>query len=298
MSYFFDNYESYEYALATAQLAFAMLGMGLLLTPADFALVFRRPRELSVGLVLQFIAAPLLAFLIGRVLPVEPGVAAGLALIAAVPGGTLSNIMTLFARGNIALSIALTSVATIASLATTPFILRLVGGDSFPPGFVMPVGRIAFEIGVVLLAPLFAGMLLGSKIGSRREGLSKACIRISLALIAAIVIGSMGAGRLEPERFSVWAPVSVALLCVGLQLVAYTSATLSGFAPADRAAVSIEVTIRNSNLALMVKASLFPAVAGVIDPIGDAMFFVALLYGAVAMPVSLIQVFLGRRTVS
>ena len=87
-----------------------MLGMGALLVPRDFVAVVREPRGLLVGLTVQLVAAPLIAFAIGVWLSVPAGIAAGLVLVGAVPGGTMSNVVTHLGRGNIALSIGLTAV--------------------------------------------------------------------------------------------------------------------------------------------------------------------------------------------
>ena len=80
----FDHYAAVEYFLASGQLAFAMLGMGALLAPSDFLDVFRRPAALAIGLGAQWLVVPLLALALGKLLPVEIGIAAGLALVAAV----------------------------------------------------------------------------------------------------------------------------------------------------------------------------------------------------------------------
>ena len=291
----FENYADYEYLLASTQLAFAMLGMGALLAPADFAVVFRRPLQLGVGLGLQLVAAPLVAATIAGVLPVPAGIAAGLILVSAVPGGTMSNVLTLFGRGNIALSISLTAVMSVLCLITTPLILRRFAGMHLPPGFEMPTARIAFEIGVVLLIPLALGMLIGARLGARREGFSRGCIRTSIALIVVMVVGSSGSGRLVPTQYGLLGPVSLLALSASFLLVAYLVSSAVRMSTPDRVAVSIEVSFRNTNLAVMVKASLFPAVTGVLDPVGDGVFFVALLYGGVALPVAMIPLFLGRR---
>lgn len=291
----FDHYAEYEYVLASSQLLFAMFGMGALLGLADFVAVFRRPRELLVGLGLQWLLVPAWAVALVRLLELPPGIAAGLALVAAVPGGTMSNVFTYIARGNIALSISLTAVTTVASLGATPLLLRLLAGTYLPADFAMPVGRIAFEIGAVLLAPLSAGMLLGVLLPARRERVSRASIRVSFVCLALMVIGSAGSGRLDGTAHGWIGPVAVVLLCAGFQTLAWLVSRLARLGAPERVAISIEVTVRNANLAVMVKASLFPAVSGVADPIGDGMFFVALMYGGVALPLCMIPIVLGRR---
>jgi len=301
IQYLFDHYAELEYFLASAQLAFAMLGMGALLGPRDFVDVFSRPRQFLIGLGLQLAVVPLIALAIASGLPLPVGIAAGLALVAAVPGGTMSNVLTHFGRGNIALSISLTAVTTVGSLATTPLLLQLLAGAHLPADFEMPTARIAFEIAVVLLLPLALGMALGMGIGALRPrlraGFSKGCIRTSFFFIGVMIVGSAGAGRLDATAYGAIGPLAIVLFCVVVQLAAWGATGAARFEMRDRVAVGIEVTVRNTNLALMVKASVFPAVTGVADPIGDGMFFVALLYGGVALPLSIIPIVIGRRSI-
>lgn len=275
-----------------------MLGMGLLLTPEDFRAVFRRPKALAVGLGLQLVAIPILAFLLTWSLPVELGIAAGMALVASVPGGTLSNVFTYLGGGNIALSISLTGVTTVGSLLTTPLLLRLLLAAQVPPDLEMPVGRVAFDIAFVLLLPLFLGMVLCALLPRQRRQLSRWSIRASLACIAVLVVGSAGAGRLDPMAYGWMGPLAVLALVIVFSQVAALATRLARLPDADRLAIGIEVTLRNTNLAILVKASLFPAVAGVADPIGDGMFFVALLYGGIQLGGALASVLRHRRRVA
>ena len=168
-----DNYAAYEYVLASSQLALAMLGMGALLSIDDFAAVLANPRGLGVGLSTQLLLVPLAAALLCRWLPVDAGLAVGMVLVAAVPGGTLSNLATLLGRGNVALSISLTVVTTVVCLLTTPLILRLLAAEQLPPAFSMPAARIAREIALVLLLPLAAGMVAGNCWPAKREAFSR-----------------------------------------------------------------------------------------------------------------------------
>lgn len=291
----FEAYPRYEYALASAQLAFAMLGMGALLTPRDFARIAREPRALGIGLAAQLVAVPLLAVGLGAALALEAGIAAGLVLVAAVPGGTMSNVVTYLGRGNTALSISMTAVCTIGSLVTTPALLRLFVGAHLPADFEMPVGRVAREIGVMLLLPLATGMFLGHRLDVRREILARWCIRVSLFAIGCMVVGAAGAGRLEVGAYGPAPWIAILGLAILAQGVSVGASRLGGLERPDRLAIAVEVTIRNTNLALLVKASLFPAVVGVPDPIGDGMFFMALAYGGAALLVAAPLVVRERR---
>ena len=135
---FFSHYADYEYLLASSQLFLAMLGMGALLAPKDFISEVRQPRSLCIGLGFQWMLVPMIALAVAALAPVPTGVAIGIMLIAAVPGGTLSNILTHFGRGNIALSISLTFITTVAALITTPLLLQLMMAEHLPDNFEMP----------------------------------------------------------------------------------------------------------------------------------------------------------------
>lgn len=293
---FFNSYASYEYALASSQLFLAMLGMGALLAPSDFLLEVRRPRGLFVGLGCQWLMVPLVAFAVGAMLPVPAGIAVGLILVAAVPGGTLSNILTLFGRGNIALSIALTSITTVASLMFTPLVLQLLAEQHLPDNFSMPTGRLAVDIFASLILPLVLGMILRQRANTEyAANFSKWVIRISLALVVVMVVGASGSGRLDPDAYGLAGAMALVVLCLAVQGGALLITRMAGMSGADSLAVVVEVSFRNMSLAVAVKAVVFPAQPGVMDPIGDAVLFTALLYGGVSMVMSFVPVLVRRR---
>ncbi len=282
----FDFYLRNEFAFAAAQLALAMLGMGAKLALRDFVQVFRMPKSFIIGLTIQLLAVPALAIFVAHLLGVNAGVATGLILIAAVPGGTISNVVTYIGRGNIALSIALTAITSIACLVTTPAILQLLASQSLPADFVMPRERIAFEIALCLLAPLALGMILGAQLPTWRDLISTRAIQLSLFVILLMVIGAAGAGRVDPLQQGISAILAILLLALFSQITALAITTATGLPNEDRTAVAIEVTVRNANLAIMLKASIFPSVPGVADPFADGVLYIALMYGGLAMLVA------------
>jgi BASS family bile acid:Na+ symporter len=290
-----DLYIRYEYWFAAVQLALAMLGMGATLQFRDFAAVFLSPVPLAVGLGVQVVLVPLVAWLLILGLSPPAGLAIGLALCAAIPGGTMSNVFTFLARGNAALSIALTVVTTLGCLVTTPIILGLLIGQQMPPDFVMPRGQIATEIALILLLPLLLGMVFLQWQPARAGLFSKLCIRASIGVIVLIVIGATGAGRIDIEQFGTDNLSAILLLILTLASVSWLVPRLLRQQRADVTAVNIEVTLRNGNLGLLIKASLFPAVAGVADPVGDMVLFTVLIYGGLALPLSVVQVYLYGR---
>ncbi len=291
----FDFYLQHEYWFAATQLILAMLGMGATLRPADFVRVFSTPRSFGIGIVMQILLVPLLAWLFVRQLGGGPGLAIGLAVCAAVPGGTVSNIFTYLSRGHIALSIALTAVATLACLVTTPLILQALIAEHLPADFRMPAGRIALEIALTLLLPLLLGMA-GLRLFPRQAPLlSRLCIRGSLLCIALIVIGALGAGRLDLESFGTANVGRVAAFIGCLALLSLWLPRWLGSPAQDVSAINIEITVRNTNLGVLLKASLFPAAVGVADPLGDQVLFTVLLYGGLMLLLSALLIPWHRR---
>ncbi len=293
---FFNNYAAYEYPVASAQLILAMFGMGALLTPGDFLLEIKRPKPLLIGLGFQWMLVPLIALALGEMLPIPAGIAVGLVFVAAVPGGTMSNILTLFGRGNIALSIALTSITTVAALVTTPLLLKLLLSEFLPSDFSMPVGRIARDIFGTLIIPLMLGMFIKSRTTTYYAAqLAKWSIRLSLLMILVMVVGASGSGRLSIGTYGAASIATLVIFALAIQFSTLLVSKVMRLTSGDGLAITVESTFRNISLAVAVKATVFPAQAGVLDPIGDAVLFVALLYGGVSMFLTLLPVLIHRR---
>ena len=211
-----ELYIQYEYYVAAFQLFTAMLGMGATLTGDDFKDVLREPRAVSLGLAMQLLLVPALAYIFIHSLGLVGGLAVGIALVAAIPGGTTSNIFTYFAKGSIPLSISITGVTTLACLATTPLILGLLITDYLPADFAMPTAQIINDIALTLLLPLAIGMLILRVAPAWAPTISKGSIRASLLGILMIIVGSSSGGRLDLEVFGM---ANVGLICVFLVLL-------------------------------------------------------------------------------
>ncbi len=290
----FDFYLTYEYWFAATQLALAMLGMGATLRVRDFVAVAKNPWAISVGVVVQVLAVPLIAYILLSIFSLDTGVAIGLALCAAIPGGTMSNVFTFLGRGHIALSIALTGVTTVACLVTTPIVLGFLIAEHMPPDFSMPAATIALEIALILLLPLVIGMIVLVMFPRGAPRFSKLCIRTSLFIIVLIVVGASGAGRVNVAEFGLYNMGVLMLFLVVLATLSWLLPRLLRVPPRDITAINIEVTVRNGNLGLLIKASMFPAVAGVADPVGDAVLFTVLIYGGVALLAGVAQIYIYR----
>ena len=290
-----NMYVEYEYWLAAFQLFFAMLGMGATLTVGDFKDVMREPKAVTFGTIIQLVLVPLAAFTFISLAGFTAGVAVGVALIASIPGGTTSNIFTYMARGNIPLSISITGLTTLACLISTPLILGLLVTQYLPADFVMPVGQIINDIAFTLLLPLVIGMLILQRFPIHAGLISKWSIRASLFGILLIVVGSMSAGRLDMNAFGGQNLMLVCGFIVTLALASWVASRLLRLSKEDSTAIEMEVIVRNVNLGLLIKASMFPATADIATSVGDMVLFTLLLYGALQMLVAALVIFMRRR---
>lgn len=290
---FVSFYLNNEYSFAATQLALAMLGMGATLRVADFVRVAKYPYSFNVGLVAQIVGVVLvvLAFIGG--LNIATGVVIGLALCAAVPGGTTSNIFTHLAKGNTALSVSLTTICSIACLVTAPVILGLLLSADLPDDFSMPSSVIARDIIINLLLPLAVGMVILKKIPSVAALLSAWSIRLSLLIIAAIVVGAAGAGRLDLKAFGMDNVAIIAGFAAALLVMSVAVGYLNKRPSEDIIAIAMEVTVRNINLGLLIHVALFSS-GSYSEQIANQALLAMLLYGALQMLMCIPIIFAGR----
>jgi bile acid:Na+ symporter, BASS family len=288
-------YLEYEYWFAAIQLFLAMLGMGATLAPKDFHEVIREPKAVSIGIVMQLIIVPLIALLLIITAGFPPAIIVGVALIAAIPGGTTSNVFVHLAKGNTPLSITITAITTLACLLTTPYLLELLIAEYMPQNFIMPFAQIAFEITVCLLVPLLLGMLVFRFSSHNAATFSTWCVRLTLLVIVFIVLGSIGAGRLNLEIFGTDNLLRMIGFFLLLAIVVNLLPRVMGLNREDRISIEMEVVVRNINLGLLLNVSLFPASNPTLAPIGNIVLFCLLLFGSLQMLLGAVLVGNGRR---
>jgi BASS family bile acid:Na+ symporter len=287
----FSWYPEYEYLLARTQLVLLTLGMGMTLSLCDFVEIVRRPRSFVSGLVGQLLVVPLVAVLINTIGDFEPGIAIGLILVAAMPGGAMSKFFAFLGRGNMALSISLTGVTTLLTLLTVPLMLQLLAARYIPDNFVMPVADIMIDVALCLFLPLLAGLVIARLWPPQHRLLSKICVRIGLIVVIIMVVSSLGSGRIHPGQYGLRVPIAIILFALIGQQLNMLPFYLLHWPRRDRMAVGIEITMRNMNLALLIKANLFHATGD----LGDAVLFVILFYAGAAMGIGLPLAFNHRR---
>jgi bile acid:Na+ symporter, BASS family len=247
-----------EAVLVPIQLFLAMLGMGATLTLSDFLRVFEQPRGLALGLGVQWLGVPLLAALFVSVFDLSPGWAVGLVLVAAVPGGATSNLFTFLGRGNVPLSIAVTTVSTLACIGVIPLLLRLLAAPYLPAEFSFPTARILRDIALYLLAPLALGMVIRRVKATAAEAFSRWSIRGSVLCIVIIATSSLGSGRIRLEEYGWGPPLVILLFLATLTLAVPHVVRLARHDDGDATALGIEAVVRNVGIGLLLLRFFFP----------------------------------------
>lgn len=239
-------------------LAVIMLGMGMTLRPVDFAIVARRPWALVLGVAAQYLIMPLLALGIAVALRLPPDLAAGVILVGCAPGGTASNVMVYLARGDTALSVAMTSVSTLLAPLLTPVLVLALAGQYLP----VDAGALLVSILQVVLVPVLLGLLLRTLVPALVERLLPVLPLVSVAGITAvvmIVVAGSAATLLSIGLLIVLAVIVHNVLGLGL---GYAVAAACRLDESGSRAVSIEVGMQNSGLAAALATAHFnPAAA-------------------------------------
>ncbi len=279
----------WEYWVAAGQLIFAMIGMGATLTVLDFRNILRRPQGVAFVFVFQYLVCPFLALGLARWFDLSPGMTLGLLVVAAMPSGAMSNIYTYLGRGNVPLSITATTASTLACLVLTPVVLRLLEPPGLPSDFEMPVLRILQEIILCLLLPLTIGMAIGHRWSHGRHTVAKWSIRACLLFLSILVVGSLFSGQIDIFEHGLKVPFVMLLFGAILLGPVQILALLIGFKEDEAYTVGIEITMRNCNVALLLKAAIWPAGVA-LGEIGEGVLYAALFYGGMSLFLCLLPI--------
>lgn len=240
-------------------LGVVMFGMGLTLSKEDFREVLRRPRDVAIGVAGHFVIMPALAWLLCTVLRLPPEVAVGVILVGCCPGGTSSNVVTYLARGDVALSVAVTATTTVLAPVVTPALIYLLASQWVE---VSASGMLMSIVQVVLI-PIALGVVAQALLREKVKGcvtvLPLVSVGAIVAIVSAVVAGN--AGRIASSGPMIF---GVVVLHNGLGLVlGYWMAKLSGMSLAKRKSISIEVGMQNSGLGVALATAHFSPLAAV-----------------------------------
>ncbi len=244
-----------------------MLGVALDLKLEDFKRILIAPKAPCIGLVAQFILLPAFTFLLTLIVRPHPSMALGMILVAACPGGNLSNIMTYLAKGNCAISITMTAISTAAAIFMTPLNLSVWG--SLNPHTSQILRQVSLKpmdvfitIFIVLGIPLIIGLLLSRIFPNLADRVRKPFKIFSLVFFILIVFGALAANWQNFINF-VGLVILVVFIHNAIALnLGYWSGRIARLDEPDCRAVSIEVGIQNSALGLVLVFNFFDGLGG------------------------------------
>ena len=236
-------------------LAFIMFTLGVGLTPADFARVGQRPLAFFIGALNQSILLPLVTFICVLAFGIRAEMAVGFMILAACPGGVTSNVISKLAKGDVALSVSLTAVISLASVVTVPLILSLsMGyfmGDAAPEIDITKTAVTMFALTVVPVTLGLGARAMAPAAMTRAEPKLSA---VATILFAVIVLAALAANwALFVENIVVIGPALLVLLAA-LTTIGFAVPRLLGRSVTEAKTISVETGVQNSTLGIAVAA--------------------------------------------
>jgi len=261
------NFSPLSLQLLNAILAIVMFSIALDLRFEDFSRLAKAPKSLITGLVSQFLVLPVLTFLLVLVVEPRASIALGLILIAACPGGNISNFITHRAGGNAALSVSMTAIATMAGILLTPVNIAFWASLYGPTRELLrsteidPV-QVAITVSLMLALPLIIGIVINSRYPSFADKVRRPLQNLSMLIFVAFIVLALAANWDFFLGYAHYVALLV-LLHNALALAGgYATATVAGLSAYDRRAVTIETGIQNSGLGLILIFGFFNGLGG------------------------------------
>lgn len=261
------NFDSNGLWVLNIALAVVMFGVALGISVNDFKILFKQPKAVLVGVLSQFVLLPLLTFCVVYVVKPQPSIALGMMMVAACPGGNISNFMTHLAKGNTALSVSLTAFATFAAIFMTPFNFQFYGNLYLPTAQILkavelnPLDLVKLVL-LILGLPLMLGMLLRYYREEWAARLSKILKPLSIVIFAAIVIIAFS------KNIDVFNTYIHHVLILGIShnilaiLLGFLIAKVFKLSFTDQKTLAVETGIQNSGLGLLLIFSFFDGLGG------------------------------------
>lgn len=240
-------------------LGVVMFGMGMTLKPEDFKEIFRRPRDVLIGLTAQFTIMPLLAYGLAKIFQLPAELAAGVILVGTCPGGTASNVMTYLARGDLALSISMTMAATLLAPIVTPLLTWVLAGAWVDVSFA----AMMLSIVQVVIAPIVAGLIVNQLFSLTVKRVEKILPLVSIVAILLILGGVVSVNSARILETGLLLMAVVVLHNLGGFGLGYVAAKIFRMNIAKAKAVAIEVGMQNSGLAVSLAMAHFGAIAAI-----------------------------------
>ena len=261
------NFNEESLWILNLALALVMFGISLEISIGDFKELFKKPKVIFVGVLSQFILLPLVTFILVILIKPYPSIALGMFMVAACPGGNISNFITHVAKGNSALSVCLTAIATLLAIFMTPLNLELWGS------FYAPTAQILKEVAidpmamvhlvfVLLGVPLFLGMWVNYWKPRLAKNIARVLKILSLLFFVALICIALYTNRMVLQDY-IW---YVFWIVVIHNLIAFISgfslAKLVGLNTVSTRTITIETGIQNSGLGLLLIFTFFDGLGG------------------------------------
>lgn len=238
-------------------LGIIMFGMGMTLKTSDFLEIIKRPKPVIIGLLAQFTIMPLIAYLLTVVFSLDPLIAVGVILVGCCPGGTSSNVITFLAKGDVALSVAITSISTLLAPFLTPILLQVFAGQ------LIDIDLLSMMVTItkIVILPILLGIIVHKFLGDKIESAITVLPMISVLGISIIIAAVVAVSKATILDSGAIVFVVVALHNMLGYSLGYLLARLLGFTETQRRAIMIEVGMQNSGLGAALAATYFNPVA-------------------------------------
>lgn len=240
-------------------LGIVMLGMGMTIEPKDFKVIFQAPKAVIVGVILQYTIMPTLAFIIAKLFNLSADVAIGVILVGCCPGGTSSNVMSYLAKANVALSVAITTVSTLLAPFVTPALIYLFAKEWLNISFL----SMFWSVVQVVLIPIIIGFVIQMVAKRFAQQVATTLPLISVIAISLILATVVGGSKTQILATGLLIFAVVVLHNVLGYATGYALAHLLKLDRPDKKAVSIEVGMQNSGLAVSLATVHFNPLAAV-----------------------------------
>ena len=245
--------------IAPIALALIMLTLGLGLTTSDFTRVIKQPKDFLIGLICQVILLPIIAFVLIKILNVQPALALGVMIIAAAPGGVTSNILTKFANGDVALSVSLTAIISLLSILTVPFIV-IKSADLLDINYLskeISMSGISIKMFLVVTLPVVIGMLIRKFAQNFIIKKTALIEKISLTLFMIVFISIWLEEWDNIIMYISRAGVITLILNVTMMVLGFYVAKIFTSGIEQRKCISLECGLQNGTLAVFVSTQIF-----------------------------------------
>ena len=271
-------------------LAFIMFALGLGLTGSDFFRVLKQPRDFFVGAFSQIILLPIIAFILVKIWPIAPELAIGVMIIAAAPGGVTSNLLTSFAKGDVALSISLTAIISLLCIITIPFIVltsvELLSNTNVSQDIsLINMSRNMF---LIVTVPVILGILFRKFLSEIALNFEPIARKVSTVLFVLVLLGAIAAEKENVISYFAQAGLITLVLNVVMMVVAYYVAQTFATGIDQKKCITIECGLQNGTLAIFVATSIF----------GGGMYVIpAATYSLIMFATSLIFIYQVKKNV-